>query len=201
MMYPIRQPPAPQLATPGARITRSVSRKLSRDYSLPGSRYSAQSQGSTDANGAGPSGVEPIQWDAEGEVPTLQGSEYPDQFDAPFLPGYIEKVHDDPNASRSLGLGVPIEEEEDYTAPPPPESYEPSIADSRYRSVDSGASLMQRWNSRSSAPEQWNSGEGGTMMSACLFIMGAVHGAVHGQWPVPSKVQSLIMGRKCPSIK
>ena len=173
MMYSIRQPPAPQLATSGTRITRSLSRKLSRDYSQPGSRYSAQSQGSTDASGAGPSGVEPIDWDAEGEVPTLPGSEYPDQFDGPFLPGYIEKAHDDPNASRSLGLGVPIEEEEeDYTAPPPPESYEPSIADSRYRSVDSGASLMERYNSRSSVPEHWELGEGGTLMSTCLFLNG-----------------------------
>ena len=173
MMYSIRQPPAPQLATSGTRITRPLSRKLSRDYSQPGSRYSAQSQGSTDASGAGPSGVEPIDWDAEGEVPTLPGSEYPDQFDGPFLPGYIEKAHDDPNASRSLGLGVPIEEEEeDYTAPPPPESYEPSIADSRYRSVDSGASLMERYNSRSSVPEHWELGEGGTLMSTCLFLNG-----------------------------
>ena len=89
------------------------------------------------------------------EIPTSPSTEFPDHFNA-FLPGYYRSVHEDPNASASLafasgvGLGVGMA---DYTSPPPLEEYEESIATSedtslrlRYQSVDSNASITERWN-------------------------------------------------------
>lgn len=149
------------------RPRRSLSRKISRRYTPSTARYSSQSQTPTDANGAGPSGVEIIEWDPEDEVPTSPTTEYPDQFGGPFLPGYIEKAHDDPNASVSLGLGGG--EDDDYTAPPPEDTYEESIADSRYTSMDSR--IMHEWRARDLVPEQVSlAPDAETAMSACICI-------------------------------
>lgn len=143
-----------------------------------------------DDNGAGPSGHAP-QWNTEEEVPTSPSTEFPDQYGGAFLPGYIEKAHDDPNASASIAFSPPVEftsalpfsqrdftppvlpddDGDDYTAPPPDETYEESIVDSRYPSTHSGASVasLERWNSTSSA-ERWNPKEGGTMLSMSKWL-------------------------------
>ena len=107
----------------------------------------------TDANGAGPSGIQQV--DQADEIPTSPSTEFPDHFNA-FLPGYYRSVHEDPNASASLafasGVGVGVGMA-DYTSPPPLEEYEESMATSedtslrlRYQSVDSNASITERWN-------------------------------------------------------
>lgn len=91
--------------------------------------------------------------DEADEVPTSPSTEFPDHFGA-FLPGYYQSVHEDPNASASLAFasGVNVGTA-DYTSPPPLEEYEESIAASddpslrlRYQSVDSNASITERWN-------------------------------------------------------
>ncbi|KAF8972796.1 Dbl homology domain-containing protein [Flammula alnicola] len=103
-----------------------MSRKLSRDYSQP-SHFANSSNNTADDNGAGGSGNQQQQ-NPEEEVPTSPSTEFPDPFSA-FLPGYIEKAHEDPNAPQ-----VDDNADDDYTAPPP-ESYEESvISDERYRS-------------------------------------------------------------------
>jgi hypothetical protein len=87
------------------------------------------------------------------EIPTSPSTEFPDHFNA-FLPGYYQSVHEDPNASVSLAFASGVDVgTADYTSPPPLEEYEESIATSddpslrlRYQSVDSNASLTERWN-------------------------------------------------------
>jgi hypothetical protein len=136
-----------------------------------------------DDNGAGPSGSQAPQWNAEDEVPTSPSTEFPDQYGGAFLPGYIEKAHDDPNASASIAFSPPVEfvpalpfsqrdfnppvlpenDEDDYTAPPPDETYEESVVDSRYHSTQSGASMI-------SLLERWNPNEGGTMLSMSKWL-------------------------------
>jgi len=106
-----------------------------------------------------------MQWNEEEEAPTSPSTEFPDPF-AAFLPGYYRSVDEDPNAEVSLDF-TPQDPERvvDYTEPPsepPPEDYEGSIAASdvtsipesyRYhQSVDSGASIMERWTSATDVP-------------------------------------------------
>lgn len=137
---------------PRSTLRRDPSRKISRHFP---SRTSIEASNApplpTEPNGASSSGIEQV--DEADEIPTSPSTEFPDHFNA-FLPGYYQSVHEDPNASTSLGFasGVPVGTA-DYTSPPPLEEYEESIAASddpslrgRYQSVASTSSITERWN-------------------------------------------------------
>lgn len=130
-------------------LRRNMSRKLSRVYQRQTPVHSEDPGDVSIDSGAGPSNSYAEQ-PLEEEVPTSPTTEFPDSYGA-FLPGYFEDPREDPNAHHAWPVEVPSHQPEvDYTAPPPEESYEPSLNDGpRYQinSVDSGSSIMDRWRS------------------------------------------------------
>ncbi|KIM44432.1 hypothetical protein M413DRAFT_442414 [Hebeloma cylindrosporum] len=141
--------PSIPTTSPRSNLRRDSSRKISRYFPASSSIDTSNAPPlPTDADGAGPSGIQQV--DEADEVPTSPSTEFPDHFNA-FLPGYYQSVHEDPNASTSLGFASGVDT--DYTSPPPLDDYEESIAASddpslrlRYQSMDSNASITERWN-------------------------------------------------------
>ncbi|KAF8159386.1 CNH domain-containing protein [Crassisporium funariophilum] len=144
----------PSSSSSSTNLSRSVSRKISRRYSRHRPQFVSQDSAEViDESSAGPSGTNEPEWDPSDEVPTSPSTEFPDSFGA-YLPGYYNSVHDDPNASASLGYGPPADGVvRDYTEPPPPELYEESVASERppqlirYQSTASNSSRAQYWGS------------------------------------------------------
>lgn len=135
-------------------LRRNLSRKISRVYRPPPQEILEHAGDVPIDSNAGPSNSYAEQ-PLEEEVPTSPTTEFPDHYGA-FLPGYFEDPREDPNASHAwpVPLVPPHEPEADYTAPPPEETYEPSLHDdSHYHSVDSGSSIIHRWQSANAALE------------------------------------------------